>query len=215
MTYSEMSGALRAVLLAAAVALPGAAASAQEATAPAEVTDSPWMKVCDRKDPANPRCNVTFVRFAPNGTLLASFALETLPNNKVSVGTYVPLGFVIPAGVSLVIDGERKATANFTICLPPTQEGPAGCAANTEVDASFVDSLRRGNTLAVVLANTNGQAIPIEMTLVGFSKTFDSEGIDPMAARAAEVEQSQALQDQARAAFQRMVERQQAESGAN
>ncbi len=52
------------------------------------------------------------------------------------------------------------------------------------------------------------------MTLIGFSKTFDSEGLDPVAARAMEVEQSRELQEDARAAFQRMIERQQAESGA-
>lgn len=213
MKLSQTSGALRTMLFAATLAMPFAA-SAQEAGAPG-VTDSPWMKVCDRQDANNPKCNVTYVRFAPNGTLLASFALETLPNNKVSVGAYVPLGFIIPAGVALVVDGQQKATANFTICLPPTQEGPAGCAANAEVDAAFIESLRRGNTLSIVVANRNGQAIPIDMTLVGFSKTFDSDGVDPMAARAAEVEQSRALQDQARAAFQRMVERQQAEAGAN
>jgi hypothetical protein len=82
-----------------------------------------------------------------------------------------------------------------------------------DLGAEFIDALRKGNNLHIVLANTAGQAIPIEMTLVGFSKTYDSEGIDPVAARALEVEQSRQLQDDAKAAFQRMIERQQAESG--
>jgi len=125
----------------------------------------------------------------------------------------VPLGFVIPAGVTLTVDGDKKATAQFTICIPPNTDGPAGCAARADVDDTFITAMRKGNKLGLVLANTAGQAIPIEMSLVGFAKVYDGEGLDPVAARAMEVEQSKQLQDDARAAFQRMLEKQQAESG--
>jgi invasion protein IalB len=136
-----------------------------------------------------------------------------MAEDKIAVGAFVPLGFVIPAGVQFAVDGEAKAAAQFTICVPPSSDGPAGCAARAELTTEFVDTLRKGNKLAIVLANTAGQVIPIEMTLIGFSKTYDSEGLDPVAARAFEVEQSRQLQDDARAAFQRMIERQQAETG--
>ena len=213
--------ALRGLLLAAVLAVP-AAAFGQEAEVPAEeeaaaaaATGPQWVKVCAPDEATNTqRCNTTYVLTSQNGSLIASFSLQDLPENKIGIGTFVPLGFVIPAGVQLAIDGEVKGAAQFTICVPASRAGPAGCAARAEIGSEFIDLMRKGNKLAIVLANTQGQPIPIELTLIGFSKTYDSEGLDPVAARAMEVEQSKQLQEDARAAFQRMIERQQAESGA-
>lgn len=217
MKHPEKSDALRSLLFAAAMLLPASAIS-QEGAAPAEAAappaDTPWVKICAAQGEGGAQiCNISQVLLAPNGSVIASFSMQALPDNKIAVGAFVPLGFVIPAGVGLAVDGETKATAQFTICMPPTQDGPSGCAARADLGPEFIDALRKGNTLAIVVANQQGQAIPIEMTLVGFSKTYDGEGIDPVAARAMEVEQSRQLQEDARAAFQRMIDRQQAESG--
>lgn len=212
MTYSGITGALRTLVFAGALAAP--AAFAQDAQAPAATPESPWVKICAQDEASQAqRCNVSQVLLAQNGSVIASFSIQPQPENKIAVGAFVPLGFVIPAGVALFVDGEQKATANFTICVPPSSDGPAGCAARAELTEDFIAALKRGNKLGLVLANTQGQPIPIEMTLVGFSKTYDGEGLDPVAARAMEVEQSRQLQEDARAAFQRMIERQQAESG--
>jgi len=207
--------ALRRGLLAAALLLPGAAL-AQDAPAPAAGSDSPWVKMCGN-DPQTKqqRCNISQVLLAKNGQVVASFSIQPMPDNKVAVGAFVPLGFVIPAGIDLTVDGEKKAAAQFTICVPPTPDGPAGCAARADLDQSFITALKKGNKLQVVLANTQGQKIPIELTLAGFSKAYDGEGVDPVAARALEVEQSKQLQEDARAAFQRMIERQRQEAGQN
>jgi len=217
MKYPLKSGTLRTLLFAAMAAMPAAAFAQEaegEAAAPAQSPDTPWVKICAAQGEGGAQiCNISQVLLAPNGSVIASFSMQPLPENKIAVGAFVPLGFVIPAGVGLLVDGEAKATAQFTICMPPTQDGPAGCAARADLDAAFVEALKKGNKLAIVVANQQGQAIPIEMSLVGFSKTFDGEGIDPVAARAMEVEQSRQLQEDARAAFQRMIERQQAESG--
>lgn len=210
MTYSVNYRTLGALLLAATVLLP-AAARAQDTPKP---PDTPWVKICALDEQKQQRCNISQVLLAQNGSVIASFSLQPMPDKKIAVGAFVPLGFVIPAGVALTVDGEKKATATFTICVAPSQGGPAGCAARAELGEDFIAALRKGNKLGIVLANTAGQAIPIEMTLTGFAKTYDGEGLDPVAARAMEAEQSKELQDAARAAFQRMIERQQAETGA-
>lgn len=221
MTYSGIAGALQAVALASAILTPvaafaqDAAAPAPAAAAPASSPDTPWIKICAQDEATkSQRCNVSQVLLAQNGSVVASVSIQELPENKISVGAFVPLGFVIPAGIGLYVDGEQKGTAAFTICVPPSSGGPSGCAARADLTQDFIASLKKGNKLGLVLANTQGQPIPIEMTLIGFSKTYDGEGLDPVAARAAEVEQSKQLQEDARAAFQRMIERQQAESGA-
>jgi invasion protein IalB len=206
--------ALGASLLAAALALP-AAASAQDAAATAPTPDTQWVKICAPDKDNQPQCNISQVLLAQNGSVVASFSLQPLPSKKIAIGAFVPLGFVIPAGVQLTVDGAQKGVAQFTICVPPSQDGgPAGCAARAEVGEDFIAALKKGNKLGIVLANVSGQQIPIEMSLSGFAKTYDGEGLDPVAARALQAEQSKELQDAARAAFQRMIQKQQAESGA-
>lgn len=210
MRYFGNHRALGATLLAVTVALP-VAALAQDAPKP---SDTPWVKICTTNQQNQPQCNISQVLLAQNGSVVASFSLQPLASKKIAVGAFVPLGFVIPAGVQLTVDGDKKATAEFAICVPPSQDGPAGCAVRAELGEDFIAALKKGNKLGIVLANTAGQAIPIEMSLVGFAKTYDGEGLDPVAARALEAEQSKSLQDAARAAFQRMIEKQQAETGA-
>lgn len=220
MTYSGITGALRTLALAGALLAP-AIAWGQDAPAPAPAApagaapDTPWIKICgEDAQTKTKRCNVNNVLLAQNGSVVASLSIQPGEGDKISIGAFVPLGFVIPAGIGLYVDGEQKGNAAFTICVPPSSDGPAGCAARAEVTTDFIAALKKGNKLGLVLANTQGQAIPIEMTLIGFSKTYDGEGLDPVAARAAEVEQSRQLQEDARAAFQRMIEKQQAEQGA-
>jgi invasion protein IalB len=200
----SLRGGLAAVV--AATAMMSVAAFAQDSSsataAPPPANDSAWVKICSTDDKGNKICNISQVLLASNGTVIASFSLQ--PNgDKVTAGAFVPLGFMIPAGIAL------------TICVPPTDNGPAGCAARADTDANFVAAMRKGNKLGMVLTNTAGQPIPIEMTLIGFSKTYDSDGLDPATARAREVEASKALQEEARAAFQRMIDKQRQENGTN
>ena len=54
----------------------------------------------------------------------------------------------------------------------------------------------------------------IKLSLAGFAKSYDGQGIDPVAARAQEAEQSKPLQDAARAAAQRLIDKQQQAVGA-
>ena len=207
-------------LLAAMILLPAAALAEDAATTAAAPPaagavppqeQSAWVKICDPNNATV--CNVSQVLLAKNGSVIASFSLQPAPDKKIAVGAFVPLGFVIPAGVTLTIDGEKKGVAAVTICVPPTSDGPAGCAARADLTDDFIAALRKGNKLGLVLANGAGQPIPIELTLIGFAKAYDGEGLDPVAARAREVEQSKQLQEDARAAFQRMVEKQRQESG--
>lgn len=202
-----------AAALAATVMLPlAAAAQDAAATPPPKKDDSAWVKICNADQSGNKTCNISQVLLANNGSVIASFSLQ--PNgDKLYAGAFVPLGFMIPAGIALTVDGDKKGAAQFTICVPPTDGGPAGCAARADVTGDFLAAMRKGNKLGLVLTNTAGQPIPIELTLIGFSKAYDSEGLDPATARAREVEASKALQEEARAAFQRMIDKQRKENG--
>jgi invasion protein IalB len=44
--------------------------------------------------------------------MIGSFSIEPKPDKKIGIGAFVPLGFVIPAGVTLAVDGEKKAVSS-------------------------------------------------------------------------------------------------------
>ena len=67
--------------------------------------------------------------------------------------------------------------------------------------------------MALVVVNPQGKKIPIEMTLAGFSKTFDGPGVDRVAAQTQREQLSEALQRSAEEARKKLIEQQQKEIG--
>jgi invasion protein IalB len=202
----------------AAPATPAPAAAPAAKPAAGAASDAPlWVKTC-RVDPNTKAqiCNTAQeVLLNQDGSLRVSLSIQPIGDKKYGIGGFVPLGFIIPAGVGLAIDGDKKSTAQFMQCNPPLQDLPPGCFISAQVDDAFIAALRKGNELALVLTNGQNQQLPIKMSLAGFAKSYDGEGIDPVAARAQEVEKSKAFQEQAKAAAQRMIDKQRQEAGAN
>jgi invasion protein IalB len=198
----------------AAPAAPAATAAAPSADAPS----SPWVKTCGTTtDGKTTICNTSQEMWLnQDGSVRASLGIQPKADKgKYGIGGFVPLGFIIPAGVVLAIDGQAKATAQFMQCNPPLQDLPPGCFISSEVGEDFITALRKGNELALVVTNGQNQQLPIKLSLAGFSKSFDGEGIDPVALRAQQVEKSKQFQDAAKAAAQRMIDKQRQETGTN
>jgi invasion protein IalB len=212
MAYLGSKGALRGCLpavLAAMVIVPTMAA-AQQAEAPL------WTKTCtpNPNNPKEQRCNTgQEVWLNQDGSARASLGVEVKPDKKIGIAGFVPLGFMIPTGVILAVDGEKKGVAQFMQCTPPLQDIPPGCFIAAEVNEDFVAGMRKGNKLALVLTNGANQQLPIEMSLVGFAKAYDGEGLDPVAARAQQDQKSKQFQEAAKAAAQRMIDKQRQETG--
>jgi len=219
---------LAAMTLAAAVLLGGAtgafAATAQDATSaatapPAAADDtsqqpqSPWVKTCAAQtDPNTPQVCITSQEMwlTQDGSQRVSFSIQpTSDPKKFGIGGFVPLGFVIPSGVALGIDGKQTGQAQYVQCNPPVGQLPPGCLITAQVDDTFIAALRKGSALDLVLTNAKNQQLPVQLSLAGFAKTYDGQGIDPVAARAQEAAQSKPLQDAARAAAQKLIDAQQ------
>jgi invasion protein IalB len=192
-----------------------AAGNTATAAAAASAPQSPWVKTCGTTtDGKTTICNTSQELWLnQDGSVRASLGIQPKADKKYGIGGFVPLGFIIPAGVVLAIDGQAKGTAQFMQCNPPLQDLPPGCFISAEVGEDFVTSLRKGNELALVVTNGQNQQLPIKLSLAGFSKSFDGEGIDPVALRAQQVEKSKQFQDAAKAAAQRMIDKQRQETG--
>lgn len=223
MAYFEMKSVLRRLIpvaLGVALAAPALAANAQDGTAPAAAApaaDTPlWTKTCGTtQDGKTTICNTSQELWLnQDGSVRASLGIQPKADKKYGIGGFVPLGFIIPAGVVLAVDGQAKGTAQFMQCNPPLQDLPPGCFISAEVGEDFLTALRKGNELALVVTNGANQQLPIKLSLSGFAKSFDGAGIDPVALRAQQVEKSKQFQDAAKAAAQRMIDKQRQETGA-
>jgi invasion protein IalB len=224
------SGIRRLAIAAMLAALPAVAqAQDQPAEPPADATAAPapqaaaappqgplpWLKVCGT-DPATKKeaCVMTQEIRAESGQPIASVSLQqTADPKKFVLGFAVPLGVVMPPGIVVNVDTEKKATAQFIICVPGQQKNPPACIAQAQVTDEFVASLRKGKGMQLMLVMGQGKTVPIDVTLAGFAKAYDGPGLAKAAAENAQKELAKSLQQRAEQARQKLIEQQQKELG--
>jgi invasion protein IalB len=192
-----------------------AAPATPEAPATSASPPSPWVKVCNKNPQTDAEiCVVTQELRAETGQPIAVVTIQLGQEpGKYGLGIVVPIGFVLPPGIALNVDGAKQGTAHYTICIPPANNQPSVCLAQAPVDENFVAALKKGNKLQLVVVTPQNKQIPIELSLAGFSKSFDGPGIDRAAAEAQRKQLSDALQKSAEEARKKLIEQQQKELG--
>jgi invasion protein IalB len=216
-----------AVLSAAAFVQAAAAANATPATqaaapAPAAQGQPPaganplWTKTCETNPQTKQQlCNTSQeIWLNTDGSVRASFGIQLRPDKKYAVAGFVPLSFIIPAGVQVTVDGDKKSVLQFVQCNPPVQGAPPGCLVVGEGSDDLIAAMRKGTKMALVVTDRQNKQLPIEMSLAGFGTAFDGAGMDPQAAAKAAIQKSKEFQDAAKAAAQRMIDKQRQETGA-
>ncbi len=217
MAQLGFKGALRPVFAAAVLLLP-AAAMAQEAAAPASppgvgtVQPTPgeaWVKVCAPEPNSKKQlCQVIQQLVADNGQLIASVNVQTLEGEpKKRLAALVPMvsaGLVVGAGLRVQVDDGKQYAATYGVCFPQA------CAAEMDIDDSFVNAMKAGGQLTLVALSQQGKTLSFPLTLVGFTKAYDGEGIDPAAAQARRDDLAKSLKAHAEEARQKLLEQQKA-----
>jgi invasion protein IalB len=174
------------------------------AQVPTTEAPTPWVKICNT-DPATQKvlCLVTQELRAENGQFIASATLRQITGeDKIQFIAAVPPGVLIQPGVRVQVDESPQQEVKYGICFPNA------CYAEMEVNADFITSLKRGNTLNVIALNAQARGLTFPMTLSGFTRAYDGAGIDAEAAQAREEELNSALQRRAEALRQRLREAQ-------
>ncbi|MCW5722486.1 MAG: invasion associated locus B family protein [Devosia sp.] len=161
-------------------------AFAQDATAPAAETpaaEAPatpaaavppasqnWLKVCDPLPGGQQACIMRQVVLA-NGQFLGSFLLRDDPGqeSRLLAVAAVPLGVLLPFGLTWQIDGAKPVRVPYMIC------DPTSCATQLVINEQYVNSLKRGNTLKLTAKNRQNEDLTIEITLAGFTAAYDSD----------------------------------------
>ena len=150
----------------------GAAAPAAVAAAPAErrPTDN-WLKVCDPLEDGKKACLMRQVVAGPNNQFLGSFLLRDNPNeeSRLLAVAAVPLGVLLPFGLTWQIDSGKPVRVPFMLC------DPQSCATQLVINEAYVQSLKRGGKLTLTAKNRQNQDLVIEINLAGFTSVYDGE----------------------------------------
>lgn len=172
-------------LAVAALAMPSFGAFAQEATAPAAPAEGAapaaaegaaapaapaqnWLKVCDPIDGGKQACIMRQVVVA-NGQFLGSFLLRDDPGqeSRLLAVAAVPLGVLLPFGLTWQIDGGKPIRVPFMLC------DPQSCATQLVINEAYVNSLKKGGVLKLTAKNRQNKDLVIDITLAGFTSVYD------------------------------------------
>ena len=199
-------------------AAPAPAAKPAAPTAPAPAAaQSPtsgdvaqWIKVCNPQQAT--MCSVTKDFVSESGPApLATFSVQTTPDpKKFAIGILVPLGFVFPPGIPLAVDGEKKAAAQYVICLPESpQSQSVACIARAEVGDEFIGTMKKGSKLEMQLTGGDGKVIPLGFSLAGFSKSFDGPDMGEATVAKQREQAAKIFQEKAAERGKKLIEEQQ------
>ena len=181
---------------------PPAAPAGQQGTA--AVPQPEWEKVCGQiKD--QQECHTSRRRVAATGQALAQFMIIERGDKKL-VQIAVPPVALIQQGIQLKIDNSEPTGVKYVVCTP------GECLALGEINADFIGRLKRGSTLVVSMLNPQGKAVNFDISLAGFTATYDGPGMDPSEAQAKQQKLEDELKRKADAARQQLLEAQQQQS---
>lgn len=162
----------------AALTVPTTWSAAQEATQPAQAAPEAapsrgpadnWLKVCDPLEEGKQACIMRQVVLV-NGNFLGSFLLRDDPGqeSRLLAVAAVPLGVLLPFGLTWQIDGGKPIRVPFMLC------DPQSCATQLVINEAYVNSLKKGNMLRLTAKNRQNQDLVVEINLGGFTAVYDN-----------------------------------------
>ncbi|MEO1102969.1 MAG: invasion associated locus B family protein [Pseudomonadota bacterium] len=192
---------MRLASLGSALALGLIVAGGVSPTVAQNPNEDPWVKICNTDPNAQKQiCLITQELRTDAGQFLASVAIRETPGEaRKTMIASIPVGMLIQPGVQLQIDGSEPNIARYSICFPNA------CYAELAIDAGYIDRLKAGGKLQMTTINQQGKQVRFDLTLIGFTATYDGEGMNPQ--QLAEVQQTlqEELERKAREARDRLV----------
>jgi invasion protein IalB len=152
---------IRWLLAAALVALPGAAAQAQDGAAAWRVECTSDGKVLDCRA-------VQQMVNREDKQLVAQLTARIAPETKApALILQLPLGISLTEPVQLRVDNGAIERQPVQTCTN------AGCIVTVALKDPFLASLRTGTTLKIAVQDTNKRTLNIDVPLLGFGLAFD------------------------------------------
>jgi invasion protein IalB len=181
-----------------------AAPAAPPAAADAAGSQQNWLKICDPEKNGKRACIMRQVVVTGNKQFLGSFLLRDDPGqeSRLLAVAAVPLGVLLPFGVTWQIDGGKPVRVPYMLC------DPQSCATQLVVNEAYVNSLKKGGKLTLTAKNRKNEDLVITITLAGFTSVYDGAAsltFDEFNKNASgEAALEKILQDRAEAARQKL-----------
>jgi invasion protein IalB len=137
------------------------------------VVYSPWTKICPKATAKQICLTVKEVRLETGQFLAGAALIEQQGEEKKLLRITLPLGMQLPPGTRLTLDGEPPATAVYVTCIPN------GCMADYEINAQYVDRMKKGQQLLLQGVSMPGQVANYTLPLADFGKAIDGPPTDP------------------------------------
>lgn len=117
-----------------------------------------------------PRCHVWQRIFdhRTERTIVAMQLRAPDPDGRATAFVRVPLGILLGEGVVMSVDGRAPARIGVRTCLPE------GCVLRLGLSPARIAAMRAGRTLRFDMRNGRGQHMVLRLSLMGFSKAYDS-----------------------------------------
>jgi invasion protein IalB len=187
-----------------AKAAPAAKGQPEQPPPQAIAIPSPWTKICNTDPDAKKLICLTAQDLrAETGQFLASVAVRELEGEpKKQFIIAVPPGMQLQPGMRVVIDKHDPLPARYSICFPNA------CYGDMDIDAKFVDVMKKGQALTVQTINQVGRTVNFTLALKDFAKAYDGPPIDPKELENQRQRLQSELQKKAEQARQRLLEQQ-------
>ncbi|MBN9304395.1 MAG: hypothetical protein BGO82_18645 [Devosia sp. 67-54] len=130
-----------------------------------------WLKICDPEKDGKRACIMRQVVVTQSNQFLGSFLLRDDPGqeSRLLAVAAVPLGVLLPFGVTWQIDGGKPVRVPYMLC------DPQSCATQLVVNEAYVNSLKKGSKLTLTAKNRKNEDLVITINLAGFTGVYDGE----------------------------------------
>jgi invasion protein IalB len=130
-----------------------------------------WLKLCDPLEDGKKVCVMRQVVVSSGGQFLGSFLLRDDPGqeSRLLAVAAVPLGVLLPFGLTWQIDGGKPVRVPFMLC------DPSSCATQLVINEAYVNSLKKGGTLKLTAKNRQNKDLVIDINLAGFTSAYEGE----------------------------------------
>lgn len=132
-----------------------------------------WDLACIKTEAETDPCSLLQILKDPDGNPIAEFSLFRISGGQQAVAgatVIVPLETLLPAQLTISVDGGPGKRYNYTFC------NPIGCVAQIGLTQTDVDAFKRGNAAKMSLrpAPAPDQVIDLDLSLSGFTAGFNA-----------------------------------------
>ena len=154
---------------------PSTAGLPQDKATAAHTPEQNWLKVCDpipagQKGAGQKACILRQVVVA-NQQFLGSFLLRDDPGqeSRLLAVAAVPLGVLLPFGLTWQIDGQKPIRVPYMLC------DPQSCASQLVINEQYIAALKKGQTLSLIAKSRTNKDLVVNISLAGFGPVYDGQ----------------------------------------